>query len=499
LIKPKEEVKVATLTRDHLYIGGEWVASAGDDGLDVINPATEELIATVPQATRADVTRAIRAARVAFDEGPWPLMSARERGPVLARFADVMERRMEELIDLNIREAGSTRALAQSVQVAVPLQHFRDTAERVLSTFPFEEAMLPWVGQGIGQGVVVREPIGVAALISAYNFPLFLNLFKLAPALAAGCTCVLKPSPYTPLEALILGEFAEEAGLPPGVLNIVTGDVDAGQELTTSPEVDVVSFTGSDTVGRRVYSQAAAGLKKVVLELGGKSANVITEDTDLSKVVPSVVQGMVVHCGQGCGLLTRTLVHESLHDDLVTAVRDALRLVTVGDPTDPGTVMGPLIREAQRERVEALIRSGVEEGAEIVFGGHRPSELKHGFFLEPTLFTGVDNSMSIAQREFFGPVGIVIPFRDDDEAIRLANESDFGLGGGVWAQDAARAYALARRLRTGYVTVNGGGGGLSPHGPFGGYKGSGLGREWGHHGMSEFLQHKTIAWGVAGG
>jgi acyl-CoA reductase-like NAD-dependent aldehyde dehydrogenase len=445
------------------------------------------------------VDRAVRAARKAFDEGPWPTMSPRERSEVMLRMVDIMNRRRAEIVDLNIAEAGAVRMLAEVLQVGIPIEAFRDMAERVLPQFQFQEAMLPYVGQGIGQGVVEREPIGVAALITAYNFPFFLNLFKLAPALAAGCTVVLKPAPTTPLEAFIIGEIAEEAGLPPGVLNIVTGDIEAGEALTRHPMVDCVSFTGSDHVGRKVYAQSSDTLKKVILELGGKSANIVCEDADLDRVTADVLQGMLTHSGQGCSLLTRTIVHESIHDELVGRVKAALDYIKIGDPADPSVSLGPLISEAQRAKVESLIREGQDEGALIAYGGGRPTHLTKGYYVEPTLFVGVDNSMSVAQKEFFGPVGVIIPFTDDDHAVQLANDNDFGLGGGVWAKDPARAYAIAKRLRTGMVIINGGGGGLSPHGPFGGYKQSGLGREWGSHGLSEFLQYKTIAWGVASG
>jgi aldehyde dehydrogenase (NAD+) len=482
-----------------LFIDGRWQASTSDEALEVVNPATEEVIGAVPQATPADVDRAVAAARRAFDEGPWPRMTPRERSAVMLQMAEVFDRRRAEIIDLNVREAGSTRMLAEFLQVGIPLTHFRDMADRVLPRYDFETPMLPYVGQGIGQGVIVREPYGVAGLISAYNFPFFLNLFKLAPALAAGCTTVLKPSPYTPLEAFIIGEIAEEAGLPPGVLNIVTGDIAAGEALTRHPGVDLVSFTGSDAVGRKVYSQGADTLKKVVLELGGKSANVILEDADLEKVVNDVIAGMTIHCGQGCSLLTRTIVHESLHDELVGRVKAALDYIKVGDPSDPSVLMGPLISAQQRQKVEDLIRVGQQEGAQIAYGGGRPNHLDKGYFVEPTLFVDVDNSMQIAQREFFGPVGVVIPFKDEAQAVQLANDSEFGLGGGVWSGDPVRAYGVAKQMRTGMVVVNGGGGGLTPHAAFGGYKQSGLGREWGEHGLAEFLQTKSITWGVASG
>ena len=482
-----------------LFIDGGWVDSESGETIDVINPAKEDRIGAVAQATKGDVRRAIEAARRAFDHGPWPTMSPRERSVVLIRMADILERRRAELVDLNIAEAGSIRALAEVLQVGIPIDHFRDTAERVLPSFAFEQPMPPSIGLGLGQGVVLREPAGVAALISAYNFPLFLNLFKIAPVLAAGCTAVLKPAPTTPLEAFVLGEIADEAGLPAGVLNIVSGDIEAGEELTTNPMVDVVSFTGSDTVGRLVARQASDTFKRVVLELGGKSANIVCDDADVQKVLPHVLQNMLTHSGQGCALLTRTLVHRSRYDELVAMTAGALSYITVGDPADPATTMGPLISAAQRDKVEALIAVGIEEGAEVAFGGGRPAGLDKGFYVEPTLLTGVTNDAAVAQREFFGPVGVIIPFDDDDDAIRMANDSPYGLAGAVWANDPVRAYGLAKRIRSGHIAVNGGGGSLSPHGPFGGYKQSGLGREWGSYGLEEFLEYKTVHWPVGSG
>ncbi|MEV8546893.1 aldehyde dehydrogenase family protein [Streptomyces sp. NPDC051572] len=484
-----------------LYIDGAWQDSDGSEDLKVVNPATEEVIGTVPQATRTDVVRAVEAARRAFDQGPWPTMSVKERSAVLLRMAEVMERRRDEIIELNMREAGSVRWLAESLQAGIPITHFRDMAERAMLGFEWERAIRPTItpGAGIGQGVIRREPFGVAALISAYNFPFFLNAMKLAPALAAGCTVVLKPAPTTPLEAFLFAEFADEAGLPPGVLNVVTGGVEAGQELTTHPMVDLISFTGSDAVGRQVYAQAAPSLKKVVLELGGKSANIICADADLQRAVTDAIMGITMHAGQGCALLTRTLVHESRQDELVEMVTAALGEIQVGDPFDPKTGMGPLISSAQREKVESLIRTGADEGARIAYGGRRPAGLDKGFFVEPTLFVDVDNSMTIAQKEFFGPVGVVIPFHDDDEAVRIANDSEFGLNGGVWTKDPAHGYEIAKRIRTGTVGINGGGGAVSPHAAFGGYKQSGLGREWGEAGLDEYLQTKSITWGAAQG
>ncbi|MEV7038443.1 aldehyde dehydrogenase family protein [Amycolatopsis sp. NPDC051061] len=478
-----------------LYIDGRWTEGSSDVRVAVRNPATEETIADVPQASLADVRRAITAARRAFDEGPWPRMKPAERAAVLLRMAADMERRLPELVAVNMAEAGSVRWVAESIQTSVPVAHLRDMAERVIPAFAWERPVDPTItpGAGISQGQLRREAFGVCALIPAYNFPFFLSMMKLIPALASGCTAVLKPAPATPLESLLIGDFADAAGLPPGVLNVVTGDAEAGHELTTNPMVDLVSFTGSDAVGRMVYTQAAGSMKKVVLELGGKSASIVRADADLDGAVRSALAGITVHAGQGCSLLTRTIVHESLHDELVERIRADLARVTVGDPARESTTMGPLISAAQRDKVEKLIRTGEEEGAQLVSRGGRPAGLDKGYFLEPALFTGVDNSMTIAQTEFFGPVGVVIPFRTDDEAVRIANDSPYGLSGAVWSADTASAYEIATRIRTGSVSINGGGGGVNPRMAFGGYKQSGLGREWGEFGLDEYLQTKSIS------
>jgi len=488
------------ITRDQLFINGRWVPATSDEVSRVVNPSTEEVYATVVEASRADADAAIRAARTAFDEGPWPRMSPVERAGVLRRIAAVMRRRQQELVDLDVLEVGRARMLAESLFVEVPISHFEDMADRVLPSFPFSEGMLPQVtGLGVGSGVVRRVPYGVASIVTPYNAPFFLAALKLGPALAAGCTVVLKPSPFTPLSAFVVAEIAEEAGLPRGVLNVVTGSPEVGEVLTTHPEVDLVSFTGSDTVGRKIMSQASDTLKKVVLELGGKSANIVCEDADLSKVVTDVLMNFTINAGQGCSMLTRTLVHESLLDDLVAGIKGALQHVKVGDPADPTVTMGPLISAAQRDKVENLIRAGLDEGAQIAYGGGRPTHLAKGFFIDPTVFVNVDNSMSIAQREFFGPVTVIIPFRTDDEAVQLANQSDYGLAGGVWSGDPARAFHLGEQIRAGMISLNGGGSGLSPHGPFGGFKQSGVGREWGRWGLEEFLQYKQLVWSMTKG
>ncbi|MEU6352698.1 aldehyde dehydrogenase family protein [Streptomyces sp. NPDC047072] len=479
-----------------LYIDGRRIDSESDARIVVRNPATEETVAEVPEASVADVRRAVAAARRAFDEGPWPRLKPAERAAVLLRLAEELERRLPELVELNIAEAGSVRWLAESLQTRLPVAHLRDMAERVMPAFGWERPMDPTVvpGTAIFQGVVRREAFGVCALIPAYNFPFFLSMMKLIPALAAGCTVILKPAPATPLESLLLGDFAEAAGLPPGVLNVVTGDAESGRELTTHPMVDLVSFTGSDAVGRMVHAQAAASTKKVILELGGKSACVVRADADLDGAVRAAFSGITTHAGQGCSLLTRSIVHASVHDEFVERLRTALAGVRVGDPADGDTTMGPVISEAQRAKVEKLIRVGEEEGARLVCGGGRPAGLDRGYFVEPTLFVDVDNDMTIARTEFFGPVGVVIPFDTDEEAVRIANDSPYGLSGGVWSADTVTAYEIATRLRTGTVTLNGGSAGVSSRTPFGGYKQSGLGREWGEFGLDEYLQTKSVNW-----
>jgi len=481
-----------------LFIDGQFVDSTGDNATKVINPATEEVIGLVPEATVEDSARAVAAARRAFDEGPWGSYSPRERGAVLVRMADIMQRRFAELVDLNIAEAGSIRPLAEFLQVGVPINAMRDFGDRVVYQYDWEKPVPPFLNaggaMGIQQGIVQRTAIGVASLITAYNFPLFLNCFKLGPALAAGCTVILKPSPDTPLEALVLGEIADEAGLPPGVLNIIPAGIEASAELTTNRDVDMVSFTGSDFIGRKVYAQGADTLKRVVLELGGKSANIITEDVDLERIVPNILNNFLTHAGQGCSLQTRTLVHESRLDEVTGAIKAALDHVKIGDPADPTVGMGPLISEKQRTHVESIIKAGTDEGAELIYGGGRPAGLDKGFFVEPAVFVTTDNSRTVAQKEAFGPVSTIIPFTDDAEAVRIANDSDFGLGGGVWSKDPVRALGIARQIRTGQVTINGGGADLSPWTPFGGWKQSGLGREWGDAGLEEYLQTKSIIW-----
>jgi len=486
---------MATALKNYqLYIGGEWVDASSDDALEVINPATEETIGAVPQGSIADVDRAVAAARKAYTDGTWRRMPPRQRSDALLRFMQEVADRKAELVDLIIAEAGAARWVADGLQFDTGFKYAQWFAERTAS-FPFEDPLPPQVSaRGLGQGVILKEPVGVVAAITPFNFPLYLNLSKVVPALAAGNSVVLKPSPYTPMQAFVLGEIADAAGLPPGVLNVVTGDIPAGEHLTTHPDVDMISFTGSDFVGKKIMSQAAEGLKKILLELGGKSPNIIFEGADVKKFAQGAAAGFTIHAGQGCALPTRILADRSVYDEVVDGMQGALSRVTVGDPTDKKTMMGPLIREAQRERVERYVATGTAEGARLAVGGGRPADTSRGFFFEPTLFADVSSSMSVAQDEIFGPVGVVIPFDGEEEGIRIANDTRYGLAASVWHTNPVRAYEIAQEIQAGTVSINGGAGGPHLWGPFGGYKHSGIGREYGDYGLLEYTQLKTVAW-----
>lgn len=482
-----------------LFIDGEWHRTA--DHEEVVNPATEEVIIRSPLGGAAEAEAAIAAAAHAFDKGPWPRMKPTERRAVLQRFIDAIRARRGELVALIIAEAGATVALANSLQYEMPVkvaQYIVDhcDGDRDWALKP-ELTAAPNGHSILGAGVVVREPIGVVAAITPYNVPFFLNVAKIVPAMAVGCTVVLKPSPYTPTLALVLGEIAREAGLPRGVLNIVTGGKDVGESLTTDPRVDMVTFTGSDLVGEAIQRQTAGTLKRVVLELGGKSALIVRHDADLDRAARAGVRGFTAHAGQGCQLLTRHIVHESIRQAYVERVVALAGSLVLGNPADPATQMGPLIREVARARTEDFVTIARDEGARLVLGGKRPAHLPRGYFHEPTLFDGVRNESRLAQEEVFGPIGAVIGFEVDDEAIALANHSRFGLTGCVHSADTGRAYEMALRLRTGGVAINEGPGSMLSSAPFGGIRRSGYGREFGVEGMNEFTYTKTVSFRAA--
>ena len=455
-----------------LYIAAEWVSSTLVE--EVINPATEEVIGLAPVGDLATMEAAIAVAREAFDKGPWSRLSPKERKAKLQAFRDVLLRRKTEICALIVAEAGATRALTEAVQFAYPMKHsqyFIDICDRPAATsLPVGINPSPTGGKMLGAGVMIREPVGVVGAITPYNYPFFLNLSKVVPALAVGCTVVLKPSPYTPFEALILGEAADEAGLPKGALNIVTGGKEVGEMLTTDKRIDLVTFTGSDLVGAAIQAQGAPTLKRLLLELGGKSALIVRPDANLQQAATAGLRGFTSHCGQGCALLTRHLVHNSIRAQYVEAVGNMARAIKVGNPSDPSVQMGPLIRETQRKRTEDYVDIALQEGGRLVTGGCRPKGLKKGFFYEPTLFDEVCNSSRIAQEEVFGPIGVVIGYDTDEEAIAIANDSQFGLSGAVFSADVGRAFEIACEIRTGGVSINGGSGTMSSHAPFGGHQ-----------------------------
>ena len=480
-----------------MFVDNEWVAASNGATYAVPNPATEEAIGTAPEATVEDMRRAIAAARRAFDEGPWPRSSRQERARVITAIADGMERRKEELRQMLIAEAGATY-LTHDIQLEQPIRLLRNYADLAL-TFDFEEPLPVRVTDGplgtfVCSSIVHRQPAGVCGLIPTWNFPLFVTVQKLGPALATGCTMVFKPSPYGPLVNLMLAEIVADADLPPGVVNFVTGQSNAiAETLVTDPRIDKVSFTGSVATGKKIMAAAAATLKRVHLELGGKSVAIFLDTDDLDSIAPQAASPTFFHAGQGCAMTTRILVPREAHDHLVQKMVDFVRgMVKVGDPADPSTFLGPVIRDERRQKIEEYIESGKRDGAVLAHGGGRPKELPRGYFLEPTIFCGVQNHIRIAQEEIFGPVVAVLPFRDPDEAIRIANESTYGLGGMIFSRDTARAIELGKRIRTGAVWINNGINLLDT--PFGGFKESGVGREGGRFGMEEYTELQQISW-----
>lgn len=478
-------IPVAALVRDHLFISGEMVKPESDAVIEVVSPVTEKRIGTAPSSTPGDFDRAVRAARAAFDHGPWPRMSPQERANLLAPFAEYLRCRVPEIAQLITEEMGSPISFSHRLQAPVPVM-LLDYYRKLAATFPFQEDRAGLSGPTL----ILREPVGVVGQIVPWNAPLILAMANLAPALIAGCTVVLKPAPETPLDAYLLAEAAMEAQLPPGVLNIVPADRHNSEALVRHPLVDKISFTGSSATGRRVAALCGEQFKRVTLECGGKSPAIILEDADIDSVVPALMPFAIMMSGQHCMAQTRILAPRRRYQEIVDAISQAAAQLRVGDPHDPSTEVGPLVAERQRRRVEDYIASGRQDGATITTGGGRPTSQPEGWYLEPTIFANVDNSMRIAQDEIFGPVLVVIPFDDDNDAVRIANDSKYGLSGSVWTHDLDRAMHIARRIRTGSLTLNGYR--IEFGAPFGGYKESGIGREFGPEGLGSFLEYKAI-------
>ncbi len=469
--------------RDHdkIYIDGAWVASDGTTSISVVNAGTEEVMGSIPAGTASDVDKAVAAARRAFDS--WAATDVEERQKYMVRIQEGLAARSPEIAEVIAGEVGMPITWSGMIQAGLPAGNMATYAS-LLEGFEFEET--------IGNSLVVKEPVGVVGCITPWNYPLHQIICKIGGAFAAGCTVVLKPSEIAPLNAYILAEIIHDIGLPPGVFNMVMGDGPVvGAAITSHPDVDMVSFTGSTRAGRLVAAAAATSVKRVALELGGKSANIVLDDADFADVIPKGVFACYLNSGQTCTAHTRMLVPNSRYDEAVEIAAAAVSATEVNDPTAEGMHLGPVISQAQWDRVQSFIQQGIDEGARVVAGGlGKPDGHETGYFVKPTVFADVTNDMTIAQEEIFGPVLSIIGYDDDDDAVRIANDSQYGLAGGVWSASDERAMSVARKMRTGAVDVNGGGFNIAA--PFGGYKQSGYGRENGPYGIDEFLQTKSL-------
>ncbi|OEU63067.1 MAG: aldehyde dehydrogenase [Desulfuromonadales bacterium C00003094] len=468
------------IIRDKIYIDGQWVAAHGQEKLAVVNPSTEEIIAKVPAGNAQDVDDAVRAARAAFDG--WAALTVAERADWLKKLTEGLHARSEELTNIITAELGMPVEFSSSIQTDMPLE--------VLSLFVDMTDSFP--DEQLDNSLLVREPVGVVACITPWNYPLLQVVLKVAPALLAGCTVVLKPSEITPLDAFLLAEVVAEIGLPAGVFNLVCGiGTEVGECLAQHPDVDMVSFTGSTRAGRRVSQLAAETIKRVALELGGKSPALVLDDANLPLAIEATLDSCFMNSGQTCDAMTRLLIPEDLYDQAVSLALEMAVSFTVGDPTGAEVKLGPMVSEQQRRRVRDYISKGIEEGAELLLGGvEPPSGLEKGWYVQPTILGRVTPQMTVAREEIFGPVLSILTYRDEEEAVRIANDTNYGLAAAVWSEDEQRALKVAKRLRVGQVGVNGGPGNLLA--PFGGYKQSGNGREMGRYGLEEFLEVKSI-------
>jgi aldehyde dehydrogenase (NAD+) len=477
-----------------MLIDGQLVESASGKRFENINPATEEVLGEVADASAEDMRRAIAAARRAFDDTDWST-NHRLRKRCLEQLQAALESEREAYREELVAEVGTPRMLTYAAQLDWPLEDALIYPAQMIETFAWERPLAKSEKMGmVSRRAVLKEPMGVVGAIVPWNYPVEVTLNKLGAILATGNTTVLKPAPDTPWNATRLGRLvAEKTDIPAGVLNVVTSsDHLVGEELTVSSDVDMISFTGSTATGKRIMEKGAATLKRVFLELGGKSAMIVLDDADFASTLP-MASMVCVHGGQGCAMQSRLLVPRPRYDEAVELVAAGMAGIPYGDPTDDGNLMGPLVSARQRDRVLGYVAKGLEEGAKLICGGGRPAHLDTGYYVEPTLFSGVDNSMTIAQDEIFGPVLVVIPYEDDADAVRIANESNYGLSGGVVSADEDRATAVAKRIRTGSIGVNGG---LwyGADSPYGGYKDSGIGRQCGIEGFEQYLETKAIAW-----
>jgi betaine-aldehyde dehydrogenase len=471
---------------DKLYIGGRWVEPSTDGKIEVVSPVTEEVIFSVAEAREADMDRAVAAAREAFDQSDWPKLSHVERAGWMTRLGEALRLRNDELGHAWTNQIGALHALTSTAGVggAAILDRFAALS----TTFEFEETHTP--GDGHGRALIVREPVGVVAAVVPWNSPLALACHKLAPAMLAGCTVIVKASPETPLDAYILAECAESIGLPPGVLNVVAAHRPASEHLIRNVGVDKVAFTGSSAAGKRIASILGERMARYTMELGGKSAAIVLDDYGVDEAVQSLTGSLCRLSGQVCAALTRVIVPQARHDDFVDSFAAAMKQLRPGDPYDPAASLGPLAMKRQLERVQGYIAKGKEEGAQLAVGGGRPAGLNHGYYIEPTLFANVDNGMVIAQEEIFGPVISLIACDGEEDAIRIANDTVYGLNGAVLTHDNARAYEVARQIRAGNVSQ--GRMRIDFSIAFGGFKQSGVGREGGRDGLLPYLEAKTL-------